>query len=482
MATDQEIQALTEQLKRNPGDVDTRRTLGGHLLPVALENWPSGENILNLNHYRTFLRQVALPIAELLEGVDSLEVAEFIYRIAGALHWLGEHVKSESFIARGQAIRERIASRHPLYDKGIRFFQTRTGIRTQFGHLAIEPDAFVRGGRLGWRPPHRAMLLMPDGKSPNGAFLRAWRKEFCVVTEPELCRRLEPLSKLLEYDTFWLNIPHIGVRYGHTGIMASVREWEKRKLPPVMTLDPRHKSKGWKILEERGVPKDTWFALAHVRYAQPQVTDKLPIRNANLETYLDAFKEIVQRGGVVIRIGGPEMPKLPPIDGVFDFAHGERCPDWFDLFVNGECRFFLGSASGPSSLAATFARPLIMSNAPANAFPVSANDIFLPKLLREKKTGRLLTFRETFVAKFQFLFNGSVYEEYGVEHVDNEADDILNAVREMCDRLEGKTHLSEDDLYLQSRFDAMASALEGMPITCGVSPAFARKHRALIEG
>jgi putative glycosyltransferase (TIGR04372 family) len=482
MSRDAEIAELSATIRDNPDDIAARNRLGEILLPAVISGWPTEEHALNTEYYRQFLNQVALPLLEVLRPVRTLATADFIFRIVGALHWLGEHPKAEQYVLEALSIREEIARAHPCFEKGLRFLQSRTGIRTQFGHLIVEPDIFIRTGKLGWREEIKPLLLMPDKKCANPALLRYWQKDICVVSDPYLCEQLGPISDSLEHNSFWLDVPHVGVRYGHSGIIAAIRQWEKECRPAVLSLDPRHRTDGWKILHNMGVPNDAWFVVAHVRQSAVNSIDSVSQRNSDVRTYMDAYSEITRRGGYVFRIGNPSMPAIEPTDRVIDLAHNTTLPSWFDLFLVAEAKFFLGSASGPCSLAATFGTPLVMSNITANCFPVSDKDIFLPKLLREKTTKRLLTFRETFVPHLQYLFNGKIFDELGLEAVDNQPDELRNATIEMIERIEGTAVYTDNDKYLQSRFNALASTLEGYPLTCGLARDFARRYQDLILG
>lgn len=482
MSMDQHVEQLTRRIEQNPGDLAARHELVTLVLPIALQNWPNDAQKLDLGYFREYLKQVALPIADVADGVRTPEVAEYYFKLFGALSWIGENLAGEEFARRAVSIKDEIAERHPLAAKGVRFFQTRTGIRTQFGHLMSEPDVFLKTGELGWRPRIRGVLTIPDSKCANRSLLRYWKKHICIITDSELCARFEPLAQTLEFNTFWVKTPHIGIRYGHVGFIAAYRQWEREGRPAVLTLDPRQREDGWKILERCGVARDTWFVSSHVRQANSHYNDTVEIRNANIESYFPAYQTIVARGGVVIRQGDASMPRLPRIDGVIDLAHEQGLPDWFDLFLASESRFMLGSASGPIALPSLFGKPVVMANIPALCVPYLREDIFVPKLYRQTHTGRLLTFAESFDARYQFLFNSTVLREHGLEVVDNEPDDLKNATIEMLERLEGVAEYTPEDEYLQSRFNAVVSALDGYPGTCTLARDFARKHRALLTG
>eukprot|EP01043_Picozoa_sp_COSAG02_P099122 COSAG02_NODE_35245_length_471_cov_1.088710_1_plen_83_part_01 len=43
-------------------------------------------------------------------------------------------------------------------------------------------------------------------------------------------------------------------------------------------------------------------------------------RNSPIETYLDAIRAVTDKGGWVIKLGGPNSPRLPSLDRTIDYA------------------------------------------------------------------------------------------------------------------------------------------------------------------
>ena len=62
-----------------------------------------------------------------------------------------------------------------------------------------------------------------------------------------------------------------------------------------------------------------WFVAIHVREGSHRDQARLP--NADIKSYLPMIKEIVSRGGHVVRMGSPLMTPLPKMNNVIDYAH-----------------------------------------------------------------------------------------------------------------------------------------------------------------
>ena len=52
-------------------------------------------------------------------------------------------------------------------------------------------------------------------------------------------------------------------------------------------------------------------------------------------------------GGWVIRIGDSNLSPLPALANFFDYCRSEMRADWMDIFLLANCRFMLGTNSGP---------------------------------------------------------------------------------------------------------------------------------------
>src|SRR5205085_9657302 len=135
----------------------------------------------------------------------------------------------------------------------------------------------------------------------------------------------------------------------------------------------------------------------------------------DIRTYYKAMKEIVRRGGYVIRLGDKSMRQLPKLRGVIDYAHSKHKSERMDVFLCGGCRFFVGVASGLCHIPTTFGIPCVLTNWVSNALPVySRDDVFLPKLLHSAELGRRLTFAEMFgPVPRQAAYSGLFLEGHG---------------------------------------------------------------------
>jgi putative glycosyltransferase (TIGR04372 family) len=356
-----------------------------------------------------------------------------------------------------------------------------------FGHQLMEPDLFLKERALGRLPKRRYLWLIDQQlKAVSNRFLlEAWKERIPHLHLTFLDLRYGFFKNAYACPEIFHNIEPYITAINATGLFGIIQhEWGNR--PPVIGISPSVEKRGRAALRQLGVPDGAWFACLHCResgfhrYRPDQF-----FRNADLATYLAAAAFVVEQGGWVIRVGDPSMTRLPARPGLIDYAHSALKSDWLYVYLGAACRYFVGSGSGPASIAPVFGKPMCM----ANNLPLSASLFYChdtlglatPKLLRSKREQRLLTFAEQLgseIGNFRFT---ELYREAGLEWIDNDEDDILSMAKELHAMAEGSFSLSVEDRERQNRFRALfRPGHYGYQCDCLLSPAFLKRHEALL--
>jgi len=326
-----------------------------------------------------------------------------------------------------------------------------------FGEMGHRMDLYLKSRELGLIDGEKAVLLAPNDVLVNKDFAEYWQEHIDVCFSEE-----EIAEASARYRDNWVYTDYYELPDGRTmnRMLAhrAVQEiWEKQKRPPLLKVKEEHKEKGYAFLKNCGMPDDAWFVSMHVREAgffdEDVPWNNNVFRNAKVESYLPAIEEITRRGGWVVRIGDPSMEPLPKMDRVIDHACGDVREKWMDVFFIGESRFFLGMASGPSALPPNFGVPSLGTNwFPLGWWPFCSGDMFVPKLLKKKDTGELMSTTESLKAPLFGATEPLFLERYGVEVVDNTSEELREAVVEMMDRLDGvEPSREEDDMQAEYR-------------------------------
>jgi putative glycosyltransferase (TIGR04372 family) len=303
--------------------------------------------------------------------------------------------------------------------------------------------------------------------------LEYWKDSFSIlnVTESQRIAMEQTLWPLVEsISTVRCKEGSVQHRFVHNKY-AKLRE--EMKLKPLLKVSEEHRLLGYEYLRSFGIHEGDWFAVLHVR----ESGDPLYGRNARIKDYEEAIHFINSIGGHVIRIGDSTMTPMENIQGFIDFAIMKKPYPWFDIFLIGECRFYIGTTSGPQFVAYSFGKQMIWTNAPDVAkslyFP---NSIILPKLVLDQDN-RILSLREMLESPAGWtdgrldLVSDKLKNRKLMTWKNNEPEDITNAVKEIL-----LTKPSTQPTNLQEKWAGEIRRVNAMPTT-KISDTYAEKWK-----
>ena len=155
-----------------------------------------------------------------------------------------------------------------------------------------------------------------------------------------------------------------------------------------------------------------------------------------------------------MRIGDPSMT---PVErrGVIDLATSPARDPVLELWCIFRSRFLMCAESGPLGVSYLTNTPLLTVNAtdPIGSFPIRPDGIYLLKTILERQTGHRLTPTELLTEdRLRQLRNPARHR-----FLENTADQILDAVRELLDLLDGGAPETSD----QARFRRLVTEAAG---------------------
>lgn len=183
-------------------------------------------------------------------------------------------------------------------------------------------------------------------------------------------------------------------------------------------------------------------------------------RNSDINMLDDAVLYLNKSGILSIRTGKKVKHRYNNpmcIDYAADFHD-----DLFDLYLIKNCKFAVGTCSGLINLGQVIGKPCVIINLivmlGTTGFSYSENDLFIPKTIIDG-SARRLTFTEMWECELmapKFNKNGRIgepfYSNAGLKIVDNSAQEIMEIVTEMNERLDGVWIETEEDKQLQQRY------------------------------
>lgn len=221
---------------------------------------------------------------------------------------------------------------------------------------------------------------------------------------------------------------------------------------PVFKLSREDIERGYRKLAEHGIPRSARWVTIHARdasYLQTTFPGKdfsyHNFRDCTLANQKLAIQWLVDQGLYVFRMGKVSDQNVPiQHERVIDYANEFRS-DFMDVFLMSECFFFMGPGTGLTNIGQVFTkRILIINSAPISCISWSPGGITMPKLYRDQRTGRLLNFSEI-VANGSYNFGSSqLFEQAGIELIENTPEEILAAAQEAYGRYSGTWHSRDD--------------------------------------
>ena len=174
-----------------------------------------------------------------------------------------------------------------------------------------------------------------------------------------------------------------------------------------------------------GIPLTDWFVCLHVSENHPPIP-----RNASIHNYIEAIKVITAAGGWVVRLGDTTMMSLPRMKRVIDYPFTQYKSEVMDLYLIGQCRFFIGCSSGPPMVATLFRKPRIIVNMTLWSidFPIRMGDLVLIKHIFSRSRNRFLSIKEILEEPYAVEVLSTVSDEY--EIMENTSEEIQEIVEE----------------------------------------------------
>jgi putative glycosyltransferase (TIGR04372 family) len=370
----------------------------------------------------------------------------------GIQFFLAGHYKdAERIWSRAEDLRERALSARGLDRLNMRLLGPSWLLA--IGHIA-HIDIYLKHKLLSGQSAQKTVLVPPRGfPIPNRVLLECWRPyveiwDADAALPLELCD-LEAIE--LVQDEFWcikLNAVEQTRMFSYAASHVQ-HEWDKTGRPPLLSVEPELEQLGWSVLEQLGVPRNAWFVCLHVREAgfHKAWHEKHPgTRNADVLTYMDAVRTIVERGGWVIRMGDASMAPLPQTHGLIDYAHSEVKSAAVDVFLCAKARFFIGTNSGLGLVPPIFGVPCVLTNWSPIALPQwYTRDRFIPKMVYSTGEKRLLTIEELFTTPAGWQQFEKYFREHDLQVLDNTPEEINQLIMEMLDETDRRETLTAYD-------------------------------------
>jgi len=179
----------------------------------------------------------------------------------------------------------------------------------------------------------------------------------------------------------------------------------------------------------REIIGDKWFVILHVREPQDSKLDSGQARDSNINTYKLLADYISSNGGVVIRMGNSNLPKLDLDFQAYDYAKSKIRNDFLDCWLWENCKYWVGNVNGAMLAALTFGKTRLITNQWYWNLYGGPNDLVLPKLLFKNEV--LLTIDETLNSNLSRQMNRNFMKNQGFTLSENTEQEILEGFMDL---------------------------------------------------
>ena len=223
---------------------------------------------------------------------------------------------------------------------------------------------------------------------------------------------------------------------------------------------------GEKMLNEFGLTKKDKFVMLYVRDGAYQLQkfkarerdwSYHDFRHTDIDKFVLASEELTKRGYFVFRMGAVvEKPFNLKNPKIIDYANSNLRSDFMDMYLGAKCTFCISTGSGFQCLPVLYRKPIVDLSVPlGDKLTQSEQYLLMMKHHFLKKENRRLSLSEIFSYGVAYAFETKIFEQKGIELIENTAEEIKDLVIEMVENLESKKKSDPEDEELQKTFRSL---------------------------
>ena len=338
---------------------------------------------------------------------------------------------------------------HYIYNSRIGHFAT----NTELSYLTTQAPR----NRFGLRP--LALFFFQSEKSANSFLETLWRRKLRILPHDlgwliyDLAKRL-PMSKIAAQST----------NKDVQGLLVVTK--------PSLSFNPSELAEGLIFLRKLGLSPNDKFICLNVRdgvflresevigWTKSRDWSYHDYRDSEISTYVEAAEVLAEMGYTVFRMGAlVKEPLVSKHPRVIDYATNGMRTEFLDIFLGAHCTFCVSTGSGWDSVPTIFRRPTMFVNhlpifeASAITLPIT----ICPKLLSNQRTLASLSLTELIQKDLATPLNSAAYADAGVEIRDLSSEELVEAVTEMAQRVEGTFVETPEQKEMQAKLKYILS-------------------------
>lgn len=349
---------------------------------------------------------------------------------------------------------------------------------TRLGHLALDCEIYLSEKELGCHEGYLDLFCFKDGKVANQTLGRLFAREMHVnnlyryllqaIRAFNLAPKHEQLlnTRAISFARDYKCVIH--QTQTHVNFTESECERGKRELQN-LGLDPEREHACL-------LGRDSAF----LRQTMPGSDgDMQEPRNMDISTFKAGAEELLRLGYNVIRIGNiAEEPLKIEHPNFVDYPFSGKGNDFMDVYIPATSKFFVGVPSGPMHICNAFRVPCLQVNLARLEIIdyCSPEDLALFKLIQSESSGRILSIPEIIDAGIsKWPIENFADSDFTV--IDNTEEELLEAIKEMHLKVNGKWQPTGEDIRLQQHYRSYLKVSDyNSRFEAPISAYFLKKH------
>lgn len=308
----------------------------------------------------------------------------------------------------------------------------------RLGHQCLESDCAIRSSTSSLTP-RKILLISRKRKTANSmffGFLPSGAQHFEG-------RIVYAVAVALTY----FNLYQKAKRFCRVPTISQTHHIIIKDTPIAFRMNSKNRKKAIVLLEEliscSKLPQEyrnyKGYCAVNFRHPYEEILgDQLQAQRYSSAAKLELSLRYMREAGIIpVLAGSPPSQYMAglPEDLFVNYAASKWKSDINDVLLSGNATFCLGSTSGLTLLSSVFGVPSIVHNqVPYREYWYTSMDILVPKLMHDKESGKLVSYnKEAIDSELKRRYMIDITDVCNYEEC--AAEDILEAVREMCLRL-----------------------------------------------
>ena len=338
---------------------------------------------------------------------------------------------------------------HYIYNSRIGHFAT----NTELSYLSTQTS------NTSHRFKQLHLFFFESKKSANSFIETLWRRKLTVLPQDlgwliyDLAKRL-PMSKIAAQST----------NDDVDGLLVATK--------PTLTFNSSELAEGQIFLRKLGLSPNDKFICLNVRdgvflreseaigWTKNRDWSYHDFRDSDISTYVNAAEALAEMGYTVFRMGAiVKDPLISKHPRVIDYATNGMRTEFLDIFLGAHCTFCISTGSGWDSVPTIFRRPVMFVNHLPffAASAITMRITIYPKLLADKDSSSTLSLKELTERNLATPHNSAAYADAGVQIRDLSSDELVEAVTEMAQRVEGTFVETPEQKKMQAKLKHILS-------------------------